>query len=68
MDEASNILELKAERARLNNVINALRGITFTKIGGKIGGRRRPRSAAFRRKLSKAMKRRSAQRKKETAD
>jgi hypothetical protein len=41
MDTASIILELKAERDRVHNAITALRGITFTKNGGKSDLRRR---------------------------
>ena len=68
MDRETILAELEAERDRLDRAIAALRGITFPKRFGEPDGRRRPPSAAVRRKLSKATKRRWAEwRKKKTA-
>lgn len=67
MDTQSIIAELEAERDRLNSAIAALqnsqdkRGRT---AAGKPDGRRRRLSAAARRRISLAMKKRWAERKK----
>jgi hypothetical protein len=67
MNTATIIAELEAERDRLNNAIVALkrskggRGRTAT---GKLDGRRRHLSAAARRRIGQAMKKRWAERKK----
>ena len=71
MDTQSIIAELEAERDRLNNAIAALRGRQtrrFT-LSGKPDGRRRKRtlSAAARKKIGEAMKKRWAERKKKAA-
>lgn len=62
MDRASIIAELEAERDRLDRAIAALSGnrIIFRKGSGKPDGRKRPHSAATRRKLSLATKKRWA--------
>jgi hypothetical protein len=69
MDTASIIEELEAERDRLNSAITALQG---KKRGpGRppqaTDGRRRHLSAAARRKIGLAMKKRWAERKKKAA-
>ena len=63
MDIASIIAELEAERDRLDSAIAVLRGnrITFRKSSGKPDGRKRPLSAAARRKISQATKKRWAE-------
>jgi hypothetical protein len=71
LDTQSIIAELEAERDRLNNAIAALGGRqtrTLT-LSGKPDGRRRRRSlsAAARKKIGDAMKRRWAERKKKAA-
>jgi hypothetical protein len=69
LDRATIIAELEAERNRLDSAIAALRGnrITFRKASGKPDGRKRPPSAATRRKLSQATKRRWAEWRKKKA-
>lgn len=69
MDTATIIAELEAERNRLLRAIAALRGnrITFRKASGKPDGRKRPYSAATRRKLSRATKMRWAEWRKKRA-
>jgi exonuclease VII small subunit len=67
MDTATIIAELEAERDRLNRAIAALqrsqggRGRTAT---GKLNGRKRHLSAAARKRIGAAMKKRWAERKK----
>ncbi len=61
MDTATVIAELEAERDRLNNAIAALQGVRHSRTNG----RRRHLSAAARKRISDAQKRRwAAQRKK----
>ncbi|HEY2390216.1 MAG TPA: hypothetical protein VGK22_03510 [Candidatus Angelobacter sp.] len=71
MDTQSIIAELEAERDRLNSAIAALRGrpIRTLTLSGKPDGRRRKRtlSAAARKKIGEAMKKRWAERKKKAA-
>jgi len=69
LDTATIIAELEAERDRLDSAIAALQGrqITFTKPSGKPDGRKRPHSAATRRKLSQATKKRWAEWRKKKA-
>jgi hypothetical protein len=71
MDTATIIAELTAERDRLDQAIAALRGRQTNRLtlSGKPDGRRRKRhmSAAARRKIGLAMKRRWAERKKKAA-
>ena len=71
MDRDHILKELKAERDRLNNAIQALEGITATRNGRRPGKavrvpqkRRRHMSAAGRAKLARLMKQRWAARKK----
>jgi hypothetical protein len=71
MDTAAIIAELEAERDRLDQAIAALRGkgdITRT-VTGKPDGRKRKRtlSAAARKRIGEAMKKRWAERKKKQA-
>jgi hypothetical protein len=68
LDTDAIIAELEAERDRLNNALAALQG-RQTKgltLSGKPDGRRRKRhmSAAARKKIGQAMKKRWAERKK----
>ena len=69
LDTKTIIAELEAERDRLSAAIAALRGnrITFRKSSGKRDGRKRPHSAATRKKLSLATKRRWAEWRKKQA-
>jgi len=71
MDRATIIAELEAERDRLESAITALHGSRNTKrtASGKPDGRSRRRhlSAAARRKIGEAMKKRWAERKKKAA-
>jgi hypothetical protein len=59
------VAELEAERDRLNSAIEALQGSRGTRLttSGKPDGRRRHLSAAARRKIGEAMKKRWAERK-----
>jgi hypothetical protein len=70
MDTATIIAELESERDRLNCAIAALCGnrIAFRKSSGKPDGRKRPHSAATRRKLSRATKKRWAEWRKKRSD
>jgi len=63
MERATIVAELEAERDRLDSAIAALTGsrITFTKPSGMSDGRKRPLSAAARRKISQATKKRWAE-------
>jgi len=69
VDTAAIIAELEAERDRLNNAINALQGSTRRRgrsriAAGPTNGRKRHLSAAARKRISEAMKKRWAARKK----
>jgi exonuclease VII small subunit len=67
MDTEAIIAELEAERDRLNQAIAALQsslGKRGRRASGKLDGRKRHLSAAARRRISKAMKKRWAARKK----
>jgi hypothetical protein len=71
LDTATIIAELEAERDRLNSAIAALSGRptrTLT-LSGKPDGRRRKRilSAAARKKIGEAMRKRWAERKEKAA-
>jgi hypothetical protein len=69
LDTQSIIAELEAERDRLNAAIEALQG-SRRKRGrpaGKTDGRRRHLSAAARKRIGEAMKKRWAERKKKAA-
>ena len=66
MDTQSIIAELEAERDRLNSAIEALKG-SGSRSGrpaGKPDGRKRHLSAAARKRIGEAMKKRWAERKK----
>lgn len=69
MDTQSIIAELEAERDRLNTAIAALqsKGKAGRTASGRTDGRRRHLSAAARRKIGQAMKKRWAERKKKAA-
>jgi hypothetical protein len=71
MDTATIIMELEAERDRLDSAIAALQGIRSVSrtLSGRPDGRRRKRtlSAEARRKIGQAMKKRWAERKKRAA-
>ena len=71
MDTAIILAELTAQRDRLDSAIAALRGNrnTTRTVTGKPDGRRRKRklSAAARRKIGEAMRKRWAERKKRQA-
>jgi hypothetical protein len=70
MDTGSIIAELEAERERLDSAIAALQGSQSSRIRTATGGpdgRRRRLSAAARRKIGVAMKKRWAERKKKAA-
>jgi hypothetical protein len=70
MDRATMIVELEAERDRLDSAIAALRGSQNRPVrtaSGKHDGRKRRLSAAARRKIGEAMKKRWAERKKKAA-
>ena len=70
MDTQSIIAELEAERDRLTAAIAALQGRQGKAVriaSGRPDGRRRPLSAAARRKIGQAMKKRWAERKKKAA-
>jgi hypothetical protein len=67
VDTAAIIAELEAERDRLNIAINALQGSTRRRGKGRIAaspnnGRKRHLSAAARKRISEAMKKRWAAR------
>ena len=66
MDTAAIIAELEAERDRLNQAIAALQATKSrpARTTGKPDGRIRHMSAAARRKIGQAMKKRWAERKK----
>lgn len=69
MDTAAIIGELEAERDRLNSAIDALQGSTSGRGRGRAeakrtNGRKRHLSAAARKRISDAMKKRWAARKK----
>jgi len=69
MDTATIIAELEAQHDRLDSAIAALQGSRAKpKIAtGRQDGRRRRLSAAARRKIGEAMKKRWAERKKKAA-
>jgi hypothetical protein len=69
LDTQSIIAELEAERDRLDGAIAALRGSRSTrrKVSARSAGRSRKLSAAARRKIGEAMKKRWAERKKKAA-
>jgi hypothetical protein len=70
LDTQSIIAELEAERDRLNSAIVALhggQGKAGKTTSGKPYGRRRHLSAAARRRIGLAMKKRWAERKKKAA-
>jgi hypothetical protein len=70
LDTQSIIAELEAEPDRLNSAIAALhdgQGKAGKTTSGKLYGRRRHLSAAARRKIGLAMKKRWAERKKKAA-
>jgi hypothetical protein len=67
MDTASIIAALEAERDRLNQAIAALQRRPGTTVSGKPDHRRRRLSAAARRRIGLAMKKRWAERKKKAA-
>jgi len=71
LDTQSIIAELEAERDRLNSAIAALRGrqATGLTLSGKPDGRRRKRtlSAAARKRIGEAMRKRWAERKRKAA-
>ena len=69
MDTATIIAELEAERDRLNQAIAALQRSQGGRgrPAGKPDGRKRHMSAAARRRIGAAMKRRWAERKKKAA-
>jgi hypothetical protein len=66
LDTAVVIAELEAQRDRLEQAIAALRGSRNTSrtLSEKADGRKRPLSAAARRKIGQAMKKNWAERKK----
>jgi hypothetical protein len=69
MDRATIIAELEAQRGRLNQAIAALRGSqrTARTLSGTPDRRKRKLSAAARKKIGEAMKKRWAERKKKEA-
>lgn len=67
MDIQSIIAELEGERDRLNSAIAALQGNKTRTATGRPDGRKRRLSAAARRKIGLAMKKRWAERKKKAA-
>jgi hypothetical protein len=67
MDTATIIAELEAERDRLDSAIVALQGRRTRTVSGKPDGRRRHLSAAARRRIGVAMKKRWAERRKKLA-
>jgi hypothetical protein len=70
MDRATIIAELEAQRDRFNQAIAALRGIqnrTAKTLSGRPDGRKRRLSAAARKKIGDAMRKRWAERKKKEA-
>jgi hypothetical protein len=67
MDTATIVAELEGERDRLDSAIAALQGSRVKTASGKRDGRRRRLSAAARRKIGQAMKKRWAERKKKEA-
>jgi hypothetical protein len=70
LDTQSIIVELEAERDRLNAAIEALQGSQGGRrltSSGKPDGRRRHLSAAVRKRIGEAMKKRWAERKKKAA-
>jgi hypothetical protein len=69
MDTANIIAELEAERDRLDSAIAALQGSRNKRRTptGRPDGRKRRLSAAARRKIGEAMKKRWAERKKQAA-
>jgi hypothetical protein len=69
LDTQSIIAELEAGRDRLNAAIEALQGTRGkrSKPAGKTDGRRRQLSAAARKRIGEAMKKRWAERKKKAA-
>jgi hypothetical protein len=64
MDTATIIAELEAERDRLDSAIAALQGSKTRTRSGRLDGRKRHLSAAARRRIGLAMKKRWAERKK----
>jgi hypothetical protein len=70
LDTQSIIAELEAERDRLNSAIAVLQGRQSMRgrtASGKPDGRKRHLSAAARRRIGEAMKKRWAERKKKAA-
>jgi hypothetical protein len=70
MDTATIITELESERDRLNSAIAALQGSRRNYVrtaSGKPDGRKKHLSAAARRRIGEAMKKRWAERKKKAA-
>jgi hypothetical protein len=70
LDTQSIIAELEAERDRLNTAIAALQGSRGGRgraTAGKPDGRKRHLSAAARKRIGEAMKKRWAERKKKAA-
>ena len=67
MDTATIIAELEAERDRLNQAIAALQRRQGGRPAGKPDGRKRHLSAAARKRIGAAMKKRWAERKKKQA-
>jgi hypothetical protein len=64
MDTAAIIAALEAERDRLNTAITALKGRRSRRPAGTRNGRKRRLSAAARKRISNAMKKKWAARKK----
>ena len=69
MDRQSIIAELEAQRDRLNAAIEALQGRRDKRStpAGKPDGRKRPMTAARRKRIGDAMKKRWAERKKKAS-
>jgi hypothetical protein len=69
LDTQSIIAELEAERDRLNSAIAALRGRNQRRLtlSGKPDRRKRKLSAAARKRIGEAMKKRWAERKRKAA-
>jgi exonuclease VII small subunit len=69
LDTQSIIAELESERDNLDRAIAALRGnrIALRKSSSKGDGRKRHLSAAARKRIGEAMKKRWAERKKKSA-
>lgn len=67
MDTASIVAALEAERDRLDQAIAALQGRPGATVPGKANRRKRPMSAAARKRISEAQKKRWTTRKKKAA-